>query len=345
MSAKLFKKYYSRLAREGILKSLLWGLIVGFAILFVSAAVSWLVNTKLFWFALLLFAVSTAGATYGFYQKIFKPTTKQIARRVDELGLEERVLTMTELEGDESYIAMRQREDAMEALKTVNEKLLTIIVSVPLIVATCVSGVFGLGMTTVTALSSAGVIPSGQEWIDNVTAEPPKTYELSYEADIEGGYVEGELFQVVEEGQSGTPVMAVAEEGWAFYEWSDGNTDPYRIDEEVTENITVVAVFIELMDAGDTGGVGGDEPGDLPADMGQGGDSPGKGPGAGGEYKPTNQVIDGQTYYGKIYGVELEDVLAILSQDTKMPEELKLLIANYFETIKVNAENEENASE
>ena len=166
-----------------------------------------------------------------------------------------------------------------------------------------------------------------------------------YEADIEGGYVEGELFQVVEEGQSGTPVMAVAEEGWAFYEWSDGNTDPYRIDEEVTENITVVAVFIELMDAGDTGGVGGDEPGDLPADLGQGGDSPGKGPGAGGEYKPTNQVIDGQTYYGKIYGVELEDVLAILSQDTEMPEELKLLIANDFETIKVNAENEENASE
>ena len=254
MSAKLFQKYYSRIAREGIIKSLLCGLIIGFAILFVSATTFWFTNTHLFWVAILFFLFSTAGAAYLFYQKKFRPTTKQIARRVDELGLEERILTMAQLEGDESYIAMRQREDALAALKTVNEKLIAIIVSVPLIVYTCLSAVFGLGMTTVTALSSAGVIKSGKDLLAELTATPPATYELIYEEDAEGGYVEGELFQVVEEGKDGSPVMAVAEEGWAFLEWSDGKTNPYRVDEAIKENITVTAKFIKLVDSGDNGG-------------------------------------------------------------------------------------------
>ncbi len=341
MSAKLFQKYYSRLAREGIVKSLLCGLIIGFAILFLSAAVFWFVNTDLFWVAILLFAFSTAGAAYLLYEKKFRPTTRQIARRVDELGLEERILTMTELEGDESYIAMRQREDALAALKTVNEKLLVIIVSIPLIVCTACSAIFGLGMTTVAALSSAGVIKSGKDLLAEALAEPPQTFELIYEAEAKGGYVEGELFQVLEEGQTGSPVRAVPEEGWAFLEWSDGKTDPYRIDEGVTENLTVTAKFIELTDSGDNGGNAHDDATDLPQDAGEQDGSSGSGPEAGGEYKATNQIIDGQTYYGYEYGVALEDVLGLLAQDNKMPEELKTLITNYFETIKVGGEKGE----
>ena len=346
MSGKLFRKYYSRLAREGVMKSLLCGAIVGFGVLFVSAAASWLVNTKLYWVAILLSVAIAAFASLIFYHKKFKPTTRQIASRVDELGLEERILTMTELEGDESYIAMRQREDALAALQTVNEKLLTIIVSVPLVVATCISGVFGVGMTTITVMSDKGIIKSGGDLIDEATAIPPKEFELSYEADERGGMIEGEQFQIVVEGQSGTAVMAVAEEGWAFLEWSDGYTDPYRIDENVTDNITVIAYFSELQDMGDGGGDGGDKPGDIPQDPGQGGSSkPGQGPGAGGEYTPSNQVIDGQTYYGHEYGLAFEETLEKMAQNTEMPDELRQLITNYFETIKVESNEETEDSE
>ena len=344
MSSELFKKYYSRIAAEGLIKSFLCGLIVGFAVLFLSAAVCWLVNAKLFWIAILAFLLVMVCMTAIFYKKKFKPTTKQIASRVDELGLEERILTMNELEGDESYIAMRQREDALAALQTVNEKLLTIIVSTSLIVATCICGVFGIGMTTVTALSAEGIIKSGSELIEEATTPPPKEFELSYEADADGGMIEGEQFQVVIEGQNGTPVMAVAEEGWAFLEWSDGNTDPYRIDENVLDNITVIAYFVELKDGGDGGSSGGDKPSDMPMDGSQNGDGPGKGSGAGGEYTPSNQVIDGETYYGHEYELAFEEMLENLAQNTEMPDELRQLITNYFETIKVSpGEDTENS--
>lgn len=342
MKGELFKKYYSRVAREGLIKSILCGSIVGFVGLFISSAVCWLVNEKLFWVAILFFIAVTVCATAIFYKKKFKPTTKQIASRVDQLGLEERILTMSELQKDESYIAMRQREDALSALQKVNEKWIVINVSASLIVATCISFVFGIGMMTITALSAGGVVKSGSELIEEATKTPPKEFELSYEADDVGGMIEGEQFQIVIEGQNGTFVMAVPEDGWAFLQWSDGNTDPYRIDENVTENITVIAYFIQLQDAGDGAG-GGDEPGDLPQDS-QSGDSPGKGPGSGGEYTPSNQVIDGQTYYGHEYALAFEETLEKLAQNTEMPDELRQLITNYFETIKVESdENTENS--
>ncbi|MBE7079609.1 MAG: hypothetical protein E7371_00050 [Clostridiales bacterium] len=341
MSAKLFQKYYSRIAREGILKSLLLGLVLGFAVLFLSATVFWFVNPNLFWVAILLFALVTAGAAYFLYEKKFRPTTKQIARRVDELGLEERMLTMAQLEGDESYIAMRQREDALEALETVNENLIKIIVSIPLIICTSISAVFGLGMTTVTTLSSAGIIMSGKEWLAGLLAEPPQQIELIYEAEAKGGSLEGEVRQVVEEGQNASPVRAVPKDGWAFLEWSDGKTDPYRVDEGVTESFTVIAKFIALEEA-DNDGSPNDEATDLPQDAGEQEGNSGQGDGAGGEYKPVNQVIDGNTYYGHEYNVALEEVLGLLAQDNAMPEELKLLISNYFDTIKVGGNDGEN---
>ena len=163
MAGKLFKKYYSRLAREGILKSALCGMVAGFSTLFVVSLILWLTNESIFWVAIVSGVAAGLATAPLFYYKKFKPTTKEIARRVDDLGLEERVLTMTELENDESYIAMRQREDTIAALQTVNAGLLTIVVSVPLIIATCTTGVFGIGMNVVTGLSAAGVLESGRE--------------------------------------------------------------------------------------------------------------------------------------------------------------------------------------
>ena len=342
MSGKLFKKYYQRIAREGFIKALLCGLSVGFGVLLLSSAIMWFVNEKLFWLAIILFAVTSALSVWLFYIKVFKPTTKKIAMRVDALGLEERVLTMTELEGDQSFIAMRQREDTLAALKTVNASMLSVIVSVPLIIVTCLMGVFGVGMTTVAALSASGVIKSGKDIIDDVTAPPIVTYEVTYEVKGDGGIIEGEIFQVVEAGQTAMPVMAVADDGWAFLEWSDGNGDPYHILENVTEDVTIYAVFEEIVDGDDGEGVGGgDEASDLPKDDGGGGQGTGAGPGVGGEYVPSNQVIDGETYYGKEYAIAFEDMIERLSQNAELPKELRDLISSYFETIRVTVDEEE----
>ena len=84
-----------------------------------------------------------------------------------------------------------------------------------------------------------------------------------------------------------------------------------------------------------------DEALDLPKDDGSGGEGTGAGPGVGGEYVPSNQVIDGETYYGKEYAIAFEDMLERLSQNAELPKELRDLISSYFETIRVKVDEEE----
>ena len=121
MNAKqLFQKYHKRMVAEGILKATLIGLLAALAVLFVTAAVCWFVGFKGIWLSIVLFVVVLAATAVTVYLVKYRPTTRSIARRVDELGLEERLITMTELEGDDSYIATRQRQDAMESLNKVS---------------------------------------------------------------------------------------------------------------------------------------------------------------------------------------------------------------------------------
>lgn len=53
------------------------------------------------------------------YFKKFQYTEIQLAKRIDDLGLEERVLTMIELKDNNSFIAKKQKEDTLNVLKTV----------------------------------------------------------------------------------------------------------------------------------------------------------------------------------------------------------------------------------
>ena len=119
MTSQLYLKYHKRINRESVIKSLLLGLIVGAAVLLATSFLAWMTNPDFLWLAVIAFVLVTAGFTPLFYYKKYKPTTKAIAMRVDALGLEERLLTMAELEGDDSYLAKRQREDALRAMETV----------------------------------------------------------------------------------------------------------------------------------------------------------------------------------------------------------------------------------
>ena len=115
-SKNMFRKYRKRLVAEGVAKSLIFGLLVGFAANIVIATVSCFVKVEGLWLISIgLLLVGTLISAPIFYFAKFRPTTKQIAARVDRrLGLEERTITMLELENDDSYIAMRQREDENE---------------------------------------------------------------------------------------------------------------------------------------------------------------------------------------------------------------------------------------
>ena len=97
------------------------------------------------------------------------------------------------------------------------------------------------GSYTVLISNSAGSIIS-DEAILTVTTPAAVTYTLNYEAE-EGGTIQGDSSQVVNEGENGTTVTAAAEEGYHFVEWSDGKTNESRRETNVRNDISVSARF------------------------------------------------------------------------------------------------------
>ncbi|MBI1319003.1 MAG: SUMF1/EgtB/PvdO family nonheme iron enzyme [Candidatus Hydrogenedens sp.] len=82
------------------------------------------------------------------------------------------------------------------------------------------------------------------------------TYTLDYAAGT-GGTVTGNIHQVVSEGADGEAVVALADIGYAFVQWSDGVLTATRTDLAVSGNISVTAEFVQqylLTYAAGTGG-------------------------------------------------------------------------------------------
>ncbi|MGZ2368466.1 InlB B-repeat-containing protein [Ancylomarina sp. YFZ004] len=72
---------------------------------------------------------------------------------------------------------------------------------------------------------------------------PIDQYSLTYVAGANGTLI-GNLTQTVEKGSDATAVIAVADTGYHFSQWSDGSTVNPRIDESVNADITVSAEFV-----------------------------------------------------------------------------------------------------
>ncbi len=90
------------------------------------------------------------------------------------------------------------------------------------------------------------------------------TYTLIYHAGT-NGTISGAASQEVADGESGTAVTAVSNIGYGFADWSDGNIDNPRVDENVTSNLTVTANFVNLYAVWFPAGLP-SEDGDLEAD-------------------------------------------------------------------------------
>lgn len=323
---KLLQKIKARLEVESWIQAALCGAIVGLALNILCSMAFWFVGIKMFWISIVAFLVGAAVSAPLFYYKKFRKSNSQVAARVDMLGLEERVLTMTQLENDDSYMARRQREDTISALKSVNESLIKISVSVSLVIVCAVALVMGAGLTTVSAVADQSLLDMLKKTEEQAAEADVPTFKLEYQLKKgAGGRIDGPKEQEVKGGKDGAPVQAVADDGYIFVGWSDGYEEDYRVDIDVNEDISVFAIFV-YADFGDEylrqeGDKSDDDnnnnnnnnnydenpddfrpPEDNPEKKpgnSNGSDMPGGGEvGSGNTTAPNNQIFDGSTYYG-----------------------------------------------
>ena len=251
MKEKQFQRYFQRLSVEGILRALLLALASGACASVVSGIVTWFNITNdtpngLVLTLIINLGVLVAGTllfTPIWYFAFFRPTVTKSAQRIDRLGLEERMITMVELEGQDTLMARLQREDAKQNLQTVQPRLIKLKMPQKILVFLLVAMVCAVGTTTVAALGAAGYIYSGHEALDAVIPEEPVEYANVVYIAIDGGMVEGEFDQRVVLGEDTLEVLAVAEDGFEFVQWSDGMKDPARIDYNVKGDMEIYALF------------------------------------------------------------------------------------------------------
>ena len=359
---KLLKNYYTKLLVEAGIKAALWATLSAFGTALLTSLLSLLFMLRFYWVSYVAFGVVFV-AVFLITFLVVKPTEKEVAARIDLLGLEERVLTMNELKGQDNFVANKQREDTMRAIETVNAKFIAFAISLPLIIAASVVALTGTSATVITTLAANNVIDLGQDpegpGGGGIIHTPNPEEQIKYftiEYRVEGeGRIEGDVFQVVEEGGNASPVMAVPDDEWGFYVWlEDGSEEPYRMEYEVLEDKVFTAIFKQ----GDSGnpspngqpsengneGQEADDDAQQPGEEGQPGNdgegqdnpNPSENPsgGAGGQYLAYNQVIDGETYYGgTTYENAYIEMLEELAASGELTAEQKALIEDYFKTI------------
>lgn len=296
---------YARLTVEAVLKSLLCGLVAGFGAVFATGAIFWIIGTRnlALVIGLLLGALAFVTSVIGviLYFAKFRPTINSNAKRIDSLGLEERAITMIELQNDDSIMAQLQRNDALTALSTVNQASIKFNIGRKMIAVLSITATISIAMGTVSSLSAAGLIPNPSELIER--NEPPVYIPVSYEAE-DGGRIEGETEQLVLMGESAETVVAIPDEGYSFEGWDDGYVKPTRTDENIDHPLVLIAIFLPLEEEDDEDmdgehGENGDAPGDEESDSGESpgqSDTPGDKPsdtGGDASVRDQNFIIDG----------------------------------------------------
>ena len=343
--AALLRTFKRRIAREGWIKSILCGLAVGFGAEILCSLIFWALGIKLFWISIIAFAVVAGASAPLFYFFRFRRSTREVASRVDMLGLEERILTMTQFADDDSFMARYQREDALRALEKANASLIKIAVSVPLIVVCSALLLVGAATTTASAVSDKSLIKLFKE----ATAEPVVFHTINYGVkDNIGGKIYGRLDQKVENGTAADAVQAVADDNYIFVGWTDGYEGAIRNDSAVEKDFTVNAIFVaieeddqndEEMPDDNSDGDGNGPPsmpneGPTNGEPSDPGDGEGDGEsGAGGATNPSNQVIDGATFFGSEYGNSLSNAQDAVNSGTNLSGDQSGVIGDYFGNI------------
>ena len=345
MTNKHFTEYKSKLTLEAVLKSALCGAAVGFGLGLVLGLTFWFTGLEILW--VLITATLTVAIASGvlFYFKRFRPTDLSNARRLDGLGLEERLVTMVELDGTDSCMANLQRADAKASLGRIDKKQLKIQISRGIVSIAMAFFILGAGMITVNALTELGIIRGGDELLEDLIADEFVEYvTVTYEVE-DGGTIDGDDVQDIVKGTDTTLITAVADEGFMFKEWSDGYTNPTRFDQKVNESIVLTAIFIELEDEeGEESENGGNGDSDQMGENGGNSEQEGDGDQApsgdgefnpnanagGGQREPNNQIIDGKTFYKEVLEYYQELVNGQIEDNGGLTDEEIDLIKKYL---------------
>lgn len=318
---------------KAALKSIQWTGILGM----LSALLWWLLGLSNSWIILLL-CLSCFGICFVVYYTRYRITLKEVASRIDELGLQERVITALELEGDNSYIAQRQREDTLKSLQSVDAKAVKIRFSVISLLLAITLGVCALGTSAVPVLAEMGKIPTLPQLIQKEESVPH--YKVEFSAS-KGGSIWGESSQIVYEGDVALAVMAVADHNYRFVEWSDGNTNPYRV-VEPHSHVKLQAYFAEVEDHDpDKDNDNNPFPDDLPL-PGDKNKDPGNNPtpspnpstDGNGRYDENNKYLDGEHNYHDDLEDAINDAKDTTNNNKNLNDKDKDIIDGYFDGIK-----------
>lgn len=136
---KKIRQFRSRMILEAGVHAGMIGVAVGLAC---SAGI--LLYGRLRYQALLLTEAWIGAAILGVvvmilcYCFFFYPRKKVVLERIDALGLQERMITMEELKGQDTVLARRQRQDTKEQLSKLNSKGMKLkLYIIPLLVSLC----------------------------------------------------------------------------------------------------------------------------------------------------------------------------------------------------------------
>lgn len=262
-------EYVRRLKKEAWIKSAFCAGAIGSGTLLLTALICWLTAFGGYWLLAIAFLAPVGALLPVFYYYAFYPSKQYVAKRLDKLGLDERILTMFEFGGQDSYIMKLQRADAISTLSRFNSKLVEMALSVAFIVPLAVVAPTAVTMLSVYAASEAGAIPTGKELLLDAYRDKT-TYELIYQASFlpdenplqqkpdqpakekkTGGILYSAsnpqgakvITQKVAKGGDGEVVIPQAIDGYVFVGWSDGVRDCFRSDTAVQGKIVVTAIF------------------------------------------------------------------------------------------------------
>ena len=143
---------------------------------------------------------------------------------------------MNEFKDDNSLMARVQRQNAIDHINKIDVKRLRIVLSKVLVILLLVFSILGFSGIAINVMANNEVIAGGKEIIEDIIPSVKKQFEVEYDCDGDG-FITGEMFQIVNEGEDATGVLAEAEDGWAFVGWSDGWDNPYRQDKALVEDL------------------------------------------------------------------------------------------------------------
>lgn len=316
---KILNKFMKQFKKEVFINSLLKSIIIIFSISFILLLLNLFFNFSnsitIILISILLFLILTS-----IFYLINLPNDYKLSKRIDTLGLKDRILTMNELKDDNSFIALKQREDACSFLQKIEASNIVNISKKHIKISSLILSFYLI-------LSTISIIGISHHFNNEEVYNP--YVEVYYSAD-NGGVVLGDTSQYIHIGEEATEVFAVANTGYVFDKWSDGSYDPYRKDENILSKQVIVAYFIKIDDSIDV-------PTDndiLDLDEYSNTNDGTGGNGASGEYDDAaDNVIDGNINYKDLYEQYYNESLEIINSGGTVPEYLKDLIDYYYKII------------